>query len=164
MTAVCDAGPLLLLADLGLFEHLRDLFGQIHMVEDVYNTLLDEATTGFAAAARQETVHAWIKVHNRPPDDVIQAYQVSAALSQTDAAALALAVTINAPYLLSDDDLFRSIAPHFKIKFVGTGALLVHLKHRGIIQSVKHKLEQAQHSGYHIDHATANVLLATAAE
>lgn len=163
MTAVCDAGPLLLLADLGLFEHLQQLFGQIHMVEDAHKTLLDDAATGFSPA-RKEASQAWIKVHNWPPDDVIQAYQVSASLSQADAAALALAVTINAPYLLSDDPVFKSVAAHFKIKFVGAGALLLHLKQLGIIQSIKRELEQAQQSGYHIDHATTQLLLGAAAE
>jgi len=141
---IADAGPLIGMARVGLLSLLKDLYLKVVVPPRVYDELqISLLRPGFKAlvAAFQET---WMTVEApRPTTDLDELKEV---LGDGEAEAIVLAQQRDAR-LLIDEKRGRSVASSRGLKIVGTGAVLLLAKERGLIDRVSDALDQlASHS------------------
>lgn len=134
------------------------------MTQAVYDEITVNSASLPGSNDVKEARGKWIKVHGMPPKDILQAYHVSQTLSQADASILALAVTLNAGYLLADDKALRHAAQLYRLTLIGTGGILIRFKQLGYVRSVKIALADAINLGLRLDKKNQELILKAAGE
>jgi predicted nucleic acid-binding protein len=142
---VADAGPLIGLAQIGLLPLLKNLYTKILIPPKVHSELqIPSRRPGYEPLAAALDA-AWISVE--APQLTADFAQIRAILGESgEAEAVALAEQRHTD-LLIDEKRGRSVALSRGLQIVGTGAVLLLAKERGMIDRVTDALDQlASHS------------------
>jgi predicted nucleic acid-binding protein len=132
MSVVSDASPLINLARVGGLDLLRQLYGELTLPEAVWQEVVFEGAG--QPGAEQIGAASWIQVQPATNRQLVQALQQE--LDAGEAEAIALALEVDAQFLLMDERLGRETAAHMGVRCVGLIGVLVEAKRAGTIDSV----------------------------
>lgn len=138
MTIVSNTSPITNLAGIGQLDLLRLLYGNIIIPQAVYNEMAGISKT--VPGTLEVQSRSWIIVQR--VTDSTQVETLQATLDQGEAAAIALALELNAELLIIDEKPGRAIAKQFGINIIGVLGVLLEAKRRGFITAVKPLMEQ----------------------
>lgn len=161
MKVVSNASPLVNLARIGQLTLLPQLFGQVLIPEAVWREVVEDGSG--QPGADEIRIAAWIKrmaVSNRQ-----LVYSLRQDLDPGEAEAIALAVEIDADWLLMDERLGRETAAYFGLRYVGLIGILAEAKQRDMLQELRPLLHQLRDvAGFWISSALYNQVLHDAGE
>ncbi len=155
---VADASPLIMLARSGLVPVLKGVAGEVTVPEAVWHEC-----TGDAA---RPGARALVAAKDEGQIEVRAAAWTGAplpALGPGELAAIALAIEMKAPVLM-DERLGRRVAALHGVSVVGSAAVLLMAKERGLIGAVKPVLEEWRVAGYLLSEALLQAMLTKAGE
>ena len=156
---VCNTGPLIGLARVGLAELPFDLFPQVYLPKEVEDELTGSDSPD-AAILRQAIVRAAISRVELAPDPFL-----AAELDSGEAAVIALARHLGITSVILDERKGRRIASTvYGMTVKGTAGLLVEAKRRGLIRAVRPHLDGMIAGGYFISPTVVQACLAEAGE
>ncbi len=137
MIIVSDTSPINNLAAIGHLHLLKALYGQLIIPEAVYQELTSPDFP-VAGAIEVQTLD-WIKTQAVTNQAVL--VSLSEELDPGEAAAIALAVELQATQLLIDERRGRLIADRFELSYTGILGILIEAKHQNLIPAVKPLLD-----------------------
>ena len=143
MLIVADSSPLVALTLCGGLDLLDQLFDEIKVPQAVY----DEVNIKGKPAANELKTYLQGKI---VPVQLTNTVITGAGLGQGEIEAMALYKTMNADYLLIDDNRARKVARLNQISVTGSLGILILAKHRGLISQVKPYLERLQKTNIRI--------------
>ena len=156
---VSDAGPLIALARIGRLGILRRLFSSVVVPPAVASELDLEGSRPGARALASVVADGWLAQAESLPVPA----RLSRTLAEGEAEAIALAAQAGA-LLLIDERRGRSAARRAGIRVIGTCAVLVAAKGRGLLPTVEPVLQELIGSGYRLSPALVHEVLVLAAE
>ncbi len=133
MIVVSNTSPINNLAAVEQLYLLKALYGSIIIPEAVYREL-----TGYGTAlpgCREVQTYDWIET--REATDLALLKSLKNKLHEGEAEAIALAIELNADWVLIDENRGRSAANQYGVKFTGVLGILIKAKERGLIPLVK---------------------------
>jgi len=146
MSIVSNSSPLILLAKIGRFNLLRDLFKLIYIPKSVYHEVV---IVGAGRAGSKEVGEGvksgWIKV-----EEVQISPELELILGRGEAEAIALAEKLKLP-LIIDERKGRKIAERKGIKIIGTLGVLLKAHKLGLIEDLNTEVEKLIKAGIRID-------------
>lgn len=161
MKVVSNASPLVNLARIGQLTLLPQLFGQVLIPDAVWQEVVEDGRG--QPGADEIRMAAWIErmtVSNRQ-----LVHSLRQDLDPGEAEAIALAVEIEADWLLMDERLGRETAAHFGLRYAGLISILSEARERGIVQELRPLLNQLRDvAGFWISSALADRVLRDAGE
>ena len=138
MKVVSNASPLINMARIGHLNLLPRIFGRLLVPEAVWREVVLEGENH--PGAKEIRQADWIEqatVSNRQ-----LVHSLRQELDAGEAEAIALAVEMNADWLLMDERLGRQTARHFGLGYIGLIGILKVAKKRGEIAALRPLLEQ----------------------
>lgn len=155
---VADASPLIMLARSGLVPVLKAVAGEVIVPEAIWQECTSDTSRPGARAliAAREAKQIELRPSAWTGDPL-------PALGPGELAAIALAIALKAPVLM-DERLGRRIAALHGVSVVGSAAVLLIAKERGLIGAVKPVLEQWREAGYFLSDALLQAVLTKAGE
>lgn len=140
---VSNTTPLISLAEIGLLDALRQLYGAMIIPP----TVLAEYQRGRAAHPQRPDLQgvSWISVQPAPADPL-----VPSSLDAGERDAIALARALGASRILLDERAARAVATRLGLTVTGSAGILLAAKQIGIIPLVKPHLDQMVAQGRHI--------------
>lgn len=137
MTVVCNTSPLTSLAAIGLFDLLRELFGQIHIAQGVW---LELNHGGMRHPGSREVEDAsWVERHEVQNQALVTILRRD--LDRGEAETLALALELKADLVLLDEKEGRHAAGRLGIRSLGVLGMLLQAKRLGKLQEVRPHLD-----------------------
>ncbi len=128
---VSDTSPIRALANLGLLDLLRDLYGEI-----VVPPAVDAELRRPRAGQHEIDLRGLAFVTIRPPLSATEVARFRTRLDAGESEALALAAELQADLILMDEIAGREAAREIGVVTVGTFGILVDAKRLGLIQAV----------------------------
>jgi predicted nucleic acid-binding protein len=158
---VADAGPLIGLARVGRLWLLRDLYSKVLIPPSVHEELqIPLLRPGFETLA-QALEESWIAIEAPLPASALE--NLRRMLDSGEAEAIVLAEQRNIG-LLIDEKRGRTIASSRGLQIIGTGAVLLLAKRRGLIDRVSEILDQFSLYEYRISPRLRRQILEEAGE
>ena len=157
---VCNSGPLIALAGVSRLELLHDLFGVVHVAEEVKEEVEAGGMSGVGMDMFRE--HSWLRVTRLavPVNPTL-----ASLLDPGEAATITLAHELKASLVLLDEVKGRKIAGDvYHLPVIGTGRVLVEAKKRELIPTVKPYLDEMRSKGYWINTGVYTQILRMAGE
>ena len=133
MIVVSNTSPINNLAAIEQLHLLKALYGSIIIPAAVYREL-----TGYGTAlpgCREVQTYDWIE--RREAMELPLLKSLKKKLHEGEAEAIALAIELNADWVLIDENRGRSAANQYGVKFTGVLGILVKAKEEGLIPLVK---------------------------
>jgi predicted nucleic acid-binding protein len=135
-TVLCDSGPLIALAKVGRLRLLLDLWGIVHVTEEVYR---EAVAVGHALGAPDAlSIRLFWQKHKLPviavPDRVVAAYQPAITLDPGERATFVYAMTLKDVLVLVDDEDARTEARRLSLPVRGTIGILVEAHRRALLK------------------------------
>ena len=155
---VVDASPLIMLARSELLAVLIAVAGRIIAPKAVFEECVASLEKPGGKAILTAQAAGLIDV--RP---AAWTGELLPALGSGELAAIALAKDLGCP-LLMDERLGRRIASLHGVSFIGSAAILIKAKERGLVQDVKPILEEWSAHGYFLSKALTDAVLARVGE
>lgn len=161
MIIVSNTTPLIGLASIQHFDLLRQLFGEVHIPQAVY----DEAVLAGreAGGAKQEVSTAqWIRTVS-----VQDRLAVEVLLDDTDlgeAETIVLARELGADWVLMDEKKGRRKLEQLGLKKIGTLGILLKAKQLGLLAVIRPEIEQLHRQGFSISQNVIDKVLHQAKE
>lgn len=149
MKVVSNTSPLIGLSNIGQLEILRDVFGEVVVPPAVGREFGEE-------------LPEWITV--KAPENRLLIQVLLESLGDGESEAIALAIELNADFLILDDLKARKIARKLGVRVIGTAGLLLLAKRRGVIKEVKPPLMELVEKGFRISNEVVDVILKSAGE
>lgn len=137
MIVVSNTSPITNLAAVGQLNLLQQLYGTIIIPQAVYQELTSAGDT-IPGATEVQTFN-WIQVQQVTNRTLVNSLLNQ--LHQGESEAIALAIELQADWLLIDEELGRKVAANNQLKFIGILGVLIEAKQRGLIPSVKSVLD-----------------------
>ena len=161
MIIVSNTTPLIGLASIQRFDLLRQLFGEVHIPQAVY----DEAVLAGreAGGAKQEVSTAqWIRTVS-----VQDRLAVEVLLDDMDlgeAETIVLARELGADWVLMDEKKGRRKLEQLGLKKIGTLGILLKAKQLGLLSVIRPEIEQLHRQGFSISQNVIDEVLHQAKE
>lgn len=161
MIVVANTTPLIGLATIQRFDLLKQLFGEIHIAQAVYDEAVVRGREE-GGAKREASTATWIKtvrVQDRLAVDVL--------LDEMDlgeAETIVLAREIGADWVLMDERKGRRKLAELKLKKVGTLGILLKAKRTGLLSAIRPDIEQLRQQGFSISQDVVDSVLRQANE
>lgn len=160
MIIISDTTPISSLLQINELELLPKLYQQIIIPTTVFNELQILETRGFSI---QDGINnGWIKIKTSQSYDLI--HELLATLDPGESEAIALAIELQADYLLMDEKEGRQEARMRAIPIIGTLGILLEAKKQGLISNVQHKLDALRNINYWISEELYHRVLVLAKE
>lgn len=161
MVVISDSGPLIYLGSTGQLELLRALYGEVVVPQEV----MDEVTVAGAGdrGAAEVASCPFLRVEPVPLRHPVR-LALARVLDAGEAAALALAVELNAELVLMDERKGRHAARDLGLRVRGTIGVLLDAKRAGELVSVRSALDAVRGAGMWISDALYEEALALAGE
>lgn len=160
MIIVSDTTPFSNLLQIGELELLPTLYQQIIIPTTVFSELKILEKRGFSI---QSGINAgWIIIKAPQSYEVVN--ELLTFLDQGESEAIALAIELQADYLLMDEKEGRQEARARAIPVIGTLGLLLEAKKRGLIPNVKTKMDALRNINYWISEELYQQVLMLAEE
>lgn len=162
MIVVSDTSCISALARIGRLDILRLLFGEIVIPAKVYEELLELRHFGVDISLFQA---AWILKQKPTPCPFLDALLALAQVDAGEANAIALALEIEAEWIILDDMYARQVAKASGLNITGLGGILLQAKTAGIIHSVGETLRLCvEKANFRLSPAVIDRLLSLAGE
>jgi predicted nucleic acid-binding protein len=147
MIVVSNTSPLTNLAAIDAFDLLKQLFGEIHIPDAVWDEL---NAYGKIWPGHDEVAHAsWVKRHPVQNQTLVTALRYD--LDYGEAESIALALTLGADLVLLDEREGRHAAQRNGLNVIGVVGLLLEGKARGHIDEIRPLLDDlCQTAGFYI--------------
>lgn len=157
---IADASPLIAFGSIDNLSVLFKLFGKVIIPEIVATECLIDRTRPGAIAIAQAIDKKFIQVHSA---EIAAIDDVFGILDQGEAAAIALAHSLNLP-LIIDERLGRGVAKKLGVKIIGTIGVLLLAKEKKMVKSIKPILLQLKSGRYFLADALIKDALKRAKE
>lgn len=135
MVVVSDTSPITNLLKIGKIDLLQQIFGEVIIPVGVY----EELTRIPAQKKKIENIN-WIKKHNARDEILIS--NLLKLLDKGESESIALAIALDADYLLIDERKGRKVANEYGLTITGILGVLRKAKFKGQIEKVKPLLDQ----------------------
>lgn len=123
MPVVTDTSPIMNLAIIGELSLLRDQFGEVLIPRAVLEELRVEENLPGSQSVRDALKAGWIRIEAVKQDPLVRAMERD--LDKGEAEAIALAMQVNADWVLMDERDGRKAAKSMKLKVVGVLGILL---------------------------------------
>ncbi len=154
MIVVSDTTPLVGLASIGRLDILRELFDEVYIPQAVH----DEATS-----ARKD-IEAAIWMHVVQVRDRLAVNILLDEMDLGEVETIILAGEMNADWVLMDEKKGRRKLSQLNIPKIGTIGVLLKARQLGLIQNLKHEIENLQKTGFSISQMVVDDVLKTVGE
>ena len=154
-SAIVDTGPLIILYQIGLLPLLRNFYERLFIPEAVKDELLKGPSGQAILASGLVEVRS---VSDRGAVEILRAF-----LDEGEAEAIQLARELQTTIII-DERRGRRIAKSLGLKVRGTLSILLELKRRGLIDSVKSFIDKMFKKGYYLSEELAMEVLRVAGE
>lgn len=149
MPAVSNTSPIMNLAIIGEFSLLRDQFGEVLIPEAVLEELRVEGNLPGSQSVRDAIKAGWIRIEEMKQDPLVRAMQRD--LDKGEAEAIALAMQVNAEWVLMDERDGRKAAKSMKLKVVGVLGNLLKAQREGRLRSLKQAMDRLREkAGFYV--------------
>ncbi len=155
---VVNSSPLIILFKSGQGEILTKLFKTVVVPEQVYEEVIAGGNEDEAKRVLRQTT--WIERKKVEISLPVAAWN----LGSGESAVFSFAMKKPEYRAVVDDLAARRCAKAFGIKTLGTGGLLVLAKRRGIIKSVKKRIQHLRDSGLYLSDSVVQLLISEADE
>jgi hypothetical protein len=146
MILVANAGPLIALAEIGRFDLLKSLYGQIHIPPAVRDEVV--VSQDGHPGAKEVATAGWIRVEG--VRDITAVRILRERLDRGESEAIVLAIELSADLLLIDEARGRRIAEARGLNKTGTLGTLVIAKKRGLISNITPLLDELLARGFRL--------------
>lgn len=154
-SAIVDTRPLIILYQIGLLPLLRNLYERLFIPEAVKDELLKGPSGQAILASGLVEVRS---VSDRGAVEILKAF-----LDEGEAEAIQLARELQITIII-DERRGRRIAKSLGLKVRGTLSILLELKRRGLIDSVKSFIDKMFKKGYYLSEELVMEVLRVAGE
>jgi predicted nucleic acid-binding protein len=164
VVVVSNSSPLIYVAALGDFDLLPRLFGEIHIPSAVWKEIVEQGA-GFPvqAAALQAVTETWLRVTPlRRPVEPIHLQGRRLHLGETEVIRLAEQLPADALLLDDRDAVIHARTQGFRV--APTIAIYIEAKRKGMIGSIKEKVDQLRIAGFRLTERDYKAVLAAARE
>jgi predicted nucleic acid-binding protein len=144
MIVVADAGPLIALAQIGRFNLLQSLYGQLRIPPAVRDEVV--ASGRGRPGAVEVSAAAWIRVVEVRDTTAVQLMRDQ--LDAGESEAIVLALELKADLLLIDEARGRRVAEARGLNKTGTVGTLIVAKRWGLVPAVTPLLDELQVAGF----------------
>jgi predicted nucleic acid-binding protein len=145
MLVVSDTSPITNLIQIDLLHLLQEVYGEIIIPQTVYDELCEIDFQKQLLA--QQT---WIRVMTAQDRELVSLLESD--LDKGESESIALAVELNAQFLIIDESKGRQKAESLGIKIIGLLGTLLKAKHLGLLTTVKPIIEKLNDEvGFHIN-------------
>jgi len=149
MPVVSNTSPVLNLAIIGRLSLLREQFGEIWIPQAVLGELRVEEELPGAQAVREAIEAGWLRVEEVKERPLVRILQRE--LDTGEAEAIALALQVNAEWILLDERDGRRIAKSLGLKVTGVLGILLRARRENKLPSLRHEMERLREkAGFHI--------------
>ena len=159
---IADASPLIAFGGIDKLSVLFNLFGKVIVPEVVAAECLADKIRPGATAIAKAIDGKMIQIAHSTKE-IVDANNELARLDDGEAAAVALAHSLNLP-LIIDEKLGRDVAKKLGVKIIGTIGVLLLAKEKKIIGTIKPILLQLKNGGYFLSSALIKDALKRAQE
>lgn len=146
MIVVSDTTAISNLVQIDELKLLRELYQEVVIPKRVYEELL--VLTEYNIPIEILLKVGWIKVVDVSSRQMVISLQEK--LDRGEAEAIALAIEINAEYLLIDEKVGRVVARENQIAIIGTIGILIQGKKLGLVNSLQEKMDELRKIGFWI--------------
>lgn len=161
MLVVSNTSPLTNLAAIDRFQLLRDLFGEIHIAEGVWQEL--NAGSRPQMGSREVDAADWVHRHtaaNRPFIDALRRD-----LDLGEAETVALALELKADLVLMDEREGRHAAARLGLEPLGVLGILLRAKKKGFLNEIRPEVDALrQRAGFYVGDRLYRQVLVSAEE
>ena len=162
MRVVSNTSPLTSLAAIGRFDLLRQLFGELHIAEDVRAEL--NAGSRAHPGSREVEKGSWSHLHHHVDAGPL-VRTLRRDLDRGEAETLALAVELEADLVLLDEREGRRAATRLGLDPLGGLGILLESKERGHLEEILPHLDALrQRAGFYLGQALYRQVLKFASE
>jgi len=163
MPVVSNTSPILNLAIIGKLSFLREQFGEVLIPGAVLEELHVEEELPGSQTVRGAIKDGWIKIEEVKENAVVRAMRRD--LDMGEAEAIALAMQVNAEWILMDERDGRKAARSMQLKVVGVLGILLKAQREGTLKSLRHAMNRLREkAGFHIQADLYNALLRESGE
>ncbi|MGB8647779.1 MAG: DUF3368 domain-containing protein [Anaerolineae bacterium] len=161
MIVVSNTTPLIGLAQIGRFDLLRQLFGEIYISQAVFS---EAVTAGHdeGGAKREVSKADWIKTMS-----VQDHLAVEVLLDEMDlgeAETIILARELGAEWVLMDERKGRRKLAQLGVKYIGTLGILLKAKQVGLLDRIRPEIEKLRQQSFSMSQDVIDAVLAQANE
>ena len=153
---IVNTTPLIVLADVGQFDLLRKLYGEIMIPQAVLEEIRSQPAKRLTASSD------WIKIVRVKNKDERSLFR--ARLHAGEVEVMLLAQEQNADLVIMDDNAAKKTAKFMGLKVTGTLGVLLRAKREGYIQEIKPIIRAMAADGFYIDEKTKRYVLDAAKE
>jgi predicted nucleic acid-binding protein len=147
---VSDSSPLNYLALLSDFDLLRQIYGTIVIPPAVYREVVDSGADYPVAKAVQAALGKWIAVAELPSPSQVQSLRSSFHLDLGESEAILVAEALGNAPLLMDEKRGVQCARSRGIVVIRTPVIYADAKIRGLVGSVREKLDELRSRGFRL--------------
>lgn len=158
LKVVVNTTPIIALGKIELLRVLRELYGNVTIPIAV---VLEVAIKDDVAFRQLLKNFDWIKIAECPEYDK---NAFSSKLHAGEVEAIVLAQSINADFVIIDDNAARRTAANFGLNVIGTSGTLLRAKERGIISAVKPIIDSLRENNFYLSDKILNTVLKLAGE
>ena len=160
MLVVSDTTAISNLLQIEAIDLLRKLYGNVVIPKSVEQELLVLETLGFPI---KDTLSApWITVKSVQNQAIHES--LAGELDQGEAESIALAIELQADYLLIDEKKGRQVARENELQIIGTLGIIIEARRRGYLSSVRKIMDELREIGFWISEKLYQEVLETEAK
>ncbi|XOF33920.1 MAG: DUF3368 domain-containing protein [Candidatus Electrothrix sp. YB6] len=159
VASVADSGPLVCLARIDQLDLLPGLFAEVLIPPEVWQEVTVRGR--HYPGAYKVSQAGWLKIRAPVPQLV---KPLSIFVGKGEAQAIALAQTTAGCTVLLDDLRARKVAQRLDVPQIGTLGLLLRAKRRGLLDSIRLRLEALVENGIYIRQELIDAVLKEAGE
>ena len=137
MIIVSNTSPITNLSAIGQLQLLQQLYGEIIIPSAVFQELTQWGDS--IPGAKEVKASNWIQV--KPLTNIHLVQLLKNQLDEGESSAIALALELNADWLIIDEQLGRQISSQHNLKITGILGILIEAKRQGLIPLVKPMLD-----------------------
>ena len=158
MIVVSDTSAISNLLQIDLVDLLHDLYEEI-IIPPAVSDELYQIENHEVALSRIK----WIKTVR--PENQVLVHALSDDLDKGESEAIALAIELDAEYLIIDEFMGRYLASEkYHLKIVGVLGILIQAKKKGLIDNVKTPVSLLRHNGFRLNQALVDKVLSALGE
>jgi len=149
MPVVSNTSPIMNLAIIGELSLLRDQFGEVLIPRAVLEELRVEEDLPGSQSVRDALKSGWIRMQTVDHYPLVKAMQRD--LDKGEAEAIALAIQLNADWVLLDEREGRKAAKSMELKVVGVLGVLLKAQREGRLGSLKQSMDRLREkAGFYV--------------
>lgn len=164
MKVIANSTPLIHLSASGDFDLLRKLFGAVIIPSAVYQEVVIEGAGKPGEAETRRVAGTWLTVARELDQAQVCGIMQSQGLHAGESEVIVLARDLAADFVVMDDQRAVAYARDCGLHVVRTPAVYVTAKRRGLIASVRPKLDRLRAAGFRLKDEDYEAILRVANE